>query len=159
MPPPGYLIDRYKEYPTEQMHMILLPYFELLSSLGTSTEIFEFTARPGDWFRSQHEKVRLLAPPLIMFSGGRGVKNGLAQNWTNDDIFPYFELAGLAAACQRLLTDCRPYQFCPHEQCPMHETALCSGWYAVPHRIPWSECRFPESPSGDFIKDCIAFAT
>jgi hypothetical protein len=145
MEPRGFLIETYKTLPPDGQHKIALPYAELLSTLGSYAEIFEFAARPGDWLRSPpSEKFLLLAPPLVMFSGGRGKKQGLARNWNRDQLFPYFDTAGLVGACERLLRDGRPYQFCPHMQCPVHETALCSGWFAVPQRIAWSECAFPK---------------
>jgi hypothetical protein len=145
MAPPGYLIDTYKTLPLENQHEILLPYLELLSSLAPYAEIFEFVARPGDWLRTPPgQKFSLLEPPLIMFSSGKGMKRGLAGNWNIDQLFPYFEAAGLVGACQRLLTDGRPYHFCPHNACPVHDTALCAGWFAVPQQIAWPECAFPK---------------
>ena len=145
MDPLGFLIEQYKNLAAGDQNKLVLPYQQLLSTIGPYRELFEFAARPGDWMRSRpNEQFLLLLPPLVMFSGGRGKALGLGRNWDRDQRFQYADTGGLIGACQRLLTDGRPYQFCPHVHCPMHETALCSGWTAVPQNMTWSECVFPK---------------
>ena len=145
MNPEQSFVCRYKSLSAEGKNRLLPDYVELLLSLGSSRELWEFTARPGDWFRSRaDERLLLLAPPLVLCSGGRGHIQGLAQNWSKDRIFQLLDAAALIGIGERLLTDGKPYQVCPHTECPIHETELCHTWYAVPQRISWAQCAFPK---------------
>jgi hypothetical protein len=69
---------------------VLLPFLEHLTPLGSFDEILEFAARPSDWWREGGPPGAAdIAPPLVVFSGGRGIQQGLARDWTKDEIFQF----------------------------------------------------------------------
>jgi len=124
-------------------HKILAPYIEYLSRLGSLEDIFEFAARPGDWLRGKGPSgSEDMVPPVIVFSGGRGKKMGLATKWSEEQFFMFVDATALVGACQALLCGGIMYLACPHTDCPVHSTRLCHAWYAIP--TDPKICAFPK---------------
>jgi hypothetical protein len=146
MPPDGFFLNRFKEvFDQGGRHKWLAPYMNGLLTLGSYSEIFESASQLGNWLRAGPPGAnKYLVPPLVLLSGGRGKLLGLAKEWSFEKRFSYVDTAALEGVCERLLTKEKPYQCCPHKDCPVHKTALCHKWYAVPQQIPWTKCAFPK---------------
>src|SRR5262249_32933008 len=142
--PRGFMIGQFRNLPTDDRHPILYPYMELLPELGSIDELLELAARSGVWIRGDGPStVDDIVPPMVLVNGGRGTFMGMARRWTKDERFFYLDMTAMIGAVQRLLSDRPPYRPCPHTACPVHRTALCHAWFAVPRQIGWSECAFP----------------
>jgi hypothetical protein len=125
-------------------HKILSPFIQRLRSTAEFEETFEFAARPGDCLRdAESPRFADIVPPLVLYSGGRGRVMGLAKQWNTEQLFTYVDAGALVGACQRLFRSGGLYLGCPWTECPLHETALCHAWYAIP-TSDWSNCAFPK---------------
>jgi hypothetical protein len=133
-------------------HAILMPYLRRLEKIAALPQRFEFAARPGDWLRRGPSGVEDIVPPLFLYSGGRGLKMGLAKQWSREELFMYFDTGALVGACQCLVGTIHPYVVCPLTDCPVHKTAMCHSWFAVPHDNNWSTCAFPKRLTLHFQK-------
>jgi len=84
-------------------------------------------------------------PPALTFSGGEVLWLGAAKRWDTEMRQFFLSVAAVAGACERLLSQVRPYQFCVQLACPVYETALCHSWYSPPPPSQdHASCRFPE---------------
>jgi hypothetical protein len=154
------LAQHYRVNQRQSTHKVLAPYIDKLSTLGTLEEVFEFAARPSDWLSGNGpEGIDTIMPPLILFSGGRGLTLGLAKQWEKEQLFMFIDAAALVGACQRILVDNIYYLACPHTMCPLYDTQLCHAWFAIPEKF--EECAFPKrfklhfgKPFEDMLKLC-----
>lgn len=154
MDPADSLLRKYRELSEDKQCKFLTPYVEKLHTLGSFVDIFEYAARPGDLAKeSDPEFGQIMFPPVILFNNGKHTKSDLFKQLSEDDQFFYFDLAAIMGACERLLLKEELYQYCPHEKCPIHKTALCHMWYAVPQNIPWAKCAFPKRLKVQFGMD------
>jgi hypothetical protein len=134
----------HQEFPEKPPHPILDPYIKALAATGPLQDRYEFAAQPGTWLRTKYVPERkMLLPPFIVASGGRGWIMGLASEWSGDKQALVLQATATIGACLMLLSGDTPYQACRHTECPVHQSALCYSWFAKPHALPWTECSFP----------------
>lgn len=126
-------------------HPILDPYIERIIK-ERNIRLADFFARPYVYEQSRTDEnlnfIMDIVPPVHLYSDRKMKLMGLATKLGKDYGVALHHLTSMIGMIPRLLYSKKSKMFCPHTNCPVHNTTLCNKYYLFPSD-DYKNCAFP----------------